>query len=89
MNTSVECMKPPICIICYKEFRDSDEGGLVYFEKSKSDERWIKAMKVEGLTGHPPYADWFCDKHYAAAKELSHLTIPEAIEILKEKFTEE
>ena len=46
-------------------------------------------MKVEGLTGHPPYADWFCDKHYAAAKELSHLTIPEAIEILKEKFTEE
>ena len=73
-------MKPPICVICYKEFTDSDEGGLVYFEKSKSDERWIKAMKVEGLTGHPPYADWFCEKQ---------LTLIEAMEILKEKFSED
>ena len=80
-------MKPPICIICYKEFLDSDEGGLVYFKKSMSDKRWIKAMKVESLTGHPPYADWFCGEHYEAAKELSHLTLAEAREILKERFS--
>ena len=79
-------MKPPICVICYKEFTDSDEGGLVYFEKSKSDERWIKAMKVEGLTGHPPYADWFCEKHFEAARKLEHLHLHEAMRELRNLF---
>ena len=46
-------------------------------------------MKVEGLTGHPPYADWFCEKHYDAAKELTKLTMPEAMEVLREKFAED
>lgn len=79
-------MKPPICAICYKEFLNEDEGGLVYFTKRSSDERWIKVMKVEGLQGHPPFAEWFCDEHYEAAVELKDLTIDEAMKILKEKF---
>ena len=82
-------MKPPICAICYTEFLDSEEGGLVYFEKKNSDLKWEKMMREEGLTGHPPYAEWFCEKHYEAAKELKKLTINEAMYILKERFSSE
>ncbi len=79
-------MKPPICTICYKEFIESDEGGLVYFEQRKSDKKWVQLMREEGMTGHPPYAEWFCGEHYEAAKELSKLTIDEAMKQLNEKF---
>ncbi|MBY8999563.1 MAG: hypothetical protein KGD64_01485 [Candidatus Heimdallarchaeota archaeon] len=79
-------MKPPMCALCYKEFLDTDEGGLVYFEKRSSDERWISVMKEEGMQGHPPFAEWFCAEHYEAAIELKKLTIDEAMNILKEKY---
>ncbi|MCG3216040.1 MAG: hypothetical protein KAS63_04960 [Candidatus Heimdallarchaeota archaeon] len=82
-------MKPPLCVICYKEFLDSDEGGLVYFKKRNSDERWEKMMSEEDLIGHPPYADWFCEKHYTAAKELQNLPLNEAVKILNERFPKE
>ena len=81
-------MKPPICIICYREFfeeLDEDKGGLVYFKKRKSDEKWEDEMRKEGFVGHPPYAEWFCSNHYESAKELKNLTINEALEILREK----
>ena len=82
-------MKPPICIICYSEFFDElDEeiSGLIYFEKRASDKKWEDVMRKEGFIGHPPYAEWFCSEHYESAKELTHLTIDEALKILKEKF---
>jgi len=79
-------MKPPICAICDKEFIDSDEAELVYFEKRRGDKKWLQIMREESMTGHPPFADWFCDKHYEAAKELKKMTITEAMEILNEKF---
>jgi hypothetical protein len=81
-------MKPPICIICYKEFfdeLDEEKGGLVYFEKRKSDERWEDEMRKEGFVGHPPFAEWFCTEHYETAKVLKDLTIDEALKILREK----
>ena len=77
-------MKPPICCICGKDFRDLDEGGLIYFKKRSSDIDWDKKMEEEpGMVGHPPYADWFCGEHYSKAKELEQLTIDEAVEMLK------
>ena len=79
-------MKPPICALCYTEFLDTDEGGLVYFEKKSSDFKWEKMMREEGLSGHPPYAEWFCKEHFEAALELKKLTINEAMDILKERF---
>ena len=51
-------------------------------------EKWIEKMREEGLTGHPPYVEWFCEKHYGVAKELKDFTITEAIDLLKEKFSE-
>jgi len=44
-------------------------------------------MRKEGFVGHPPYAEWFCSNHYESAKELKNLTISEALEILREKTT--
>jgi len=79
-------MKPPMCAICYKEFLDTEEGGLVFYKKRSSDEKWIKVMKEESIQGHPPFAEWFCGDHYEAAKELKELTIDEAMKILKEKY---
>jgi hypothetical protein len=35
------------------------------------------------MTGHPPYADWFCAEHYKGAKELENLTIDEALKRLR------
>jgi len=75
-------MRPPICRICDKELDDLDKGGLVYFKKRLSDIEWDKRMKKIGGVGHPPYADWFCNKHYEKANEVSHLTIDKAMESL-------
>jgi hypothetical protein len=76
-------MRPPICAICGIDFRDTDEVGLVYFKKRDSDIEWDERMEQEpGSTGHPPYADWFCSKHYPAAKKLEHFTIDQALAIL-------
>ena len=79
-------MKPPVCIICDKRFSPSDEGDVIYFKKSKYDIEWVEEMERTGSVGHPPYAEWFCEKHYKTAKELEGLTITEAMKILNEKF---
>ena len=85
-------MKPPICSICYNEFSDELEekkGGLIYFKKRKSDQKWEDEMRKEGFTGHPPYAAWFCKDHYEEAIKLKELPIDEAMAKLKEIFPEE
>lgn len=79
-------MKPPICELCDKDFRNSDVGGIVYFKKRLSDEEWIERMEEKNMVGHPPYAAWFCEKHFAKAKELEHFTITEAIRNLRRFF---
>jgi hypothetical protein len=79
-------MKPPICHICYKDFRDREEGGLVYFKKRPDDYKWDEKMRKGGMTGHPPYAGWFCGDHYEEAKKLENLTIDEAMKILRTLF---
>ena len=40
-------------------------------------------MEKEGMVGHPPFADWFCEKHYKRALELKDLTIDKAMKQLK------
>ncbi|MBS7269278.1 MAG: hypothetical protein KIH10_10650 [Candidatus Freyarchaeota archaeon] len=79
-------MKPPVCSICYKNFEDLKEGGLIYFTKRPEDEEWRKKMKEGRMTGHPPYAAWFCGEHYEEARKLENLTIDEAMKILRELF---
>lgn len=80
-------MKPPICHICGK-FIKSEEGGLVYFEKRERDLEWDKKASRPGFCGHPPYAEYFCQEHYALAKENSRLPIDEAMGILKSRIEE-
>ena len=78
-------MRPPNCRICDKKLKDMDDGGLVYFKKRPSDIEWEKRMEKIGGVGHPPYAEWFCKNHYEKAKELRHLPINEALNILISK----
>ncbi|MHA1752266.1 MAG: hypothetical protein ACTSXT_14560, partial [Candidatus Helarchaeota archaeon] len=66
-------MRPPICAICDKKL-DKNDGGLIYFKKRPSDIEWDKKMEEKGMVGHPPYAEWFCKKHYQIAKKLQNLT---------------
>ncbi len=80
-------MRPPICRICDKNLVDKDDGGLIYFRKRPSDKEWEKRMEGIGGVGHPPYAEWFCKKHYDRAKELKHLPINEALKILRSEGT--
>jgi len=72
-------MKPPICRICNKRIKKFENAGLVNFKKRPSDIEWEDEMERESKVGHPPYADWFCKKHYTKAKELSYLPIHEAL----------
>jgi len=72
-------MRPPICRICDRNMLDDDNGGLIYFKKRRSDIKWDKKMEKIGGVGHPPYAEWFCDKHYKIASKWKHLHIDEAI----------
>ena len=76
-------MRPPICCICHKRLDNLDKGDLVYFKKRPSDKKWDKRMEKNGMVGHPPYAEWFCEDHYAKAKELKDLHIDKALKLLK------
>ncbi len=76
-------MRPPECGICHDDMMDDDEGGLVYFKERPSDIEWDKKMEKKGMDGHPPYCDWFCKKHIKKARELKHLPINEAMEIMR------
>ncbi len=79
-------MKPPICEVCSKRMGENDECKLLYFKKGPNDLKWDKKASKLGFTGHPPYAAWFCPKHLEKAQNLTHLTLPEAIRILKKDF---
>jgi len=79
-------VKPPVCCICNRRFNNRREGGLVYFRKRPSDYEWDRTMKEEGRVGHPPYAEWFCGEHYEVAKELSGLTIDEALREIRRRL---
>lgn len=78
-------MRPPICRICDKKLADKDDGGLIYFKKRPSDIEWEKRLEEIGGVGHPPFAEWFCKKHYNEANELKHLTIDKVLQFLKSK----
>lgn len=75
-------MRPPICRICDKRLATMDDGGLIYFKKRQSDIEWEKRMEEIGGVGHPPYAEWFCKKHYSKANELKYLPIDQALKVL-------
>jgi hypothetical protein len=77
-------MRPPVCVICDEDIGEN-EGGLVYFKKRFSDRVWERKMeRIEGV-GHPPYAEWFCERHYLKAKELENLTIDKALNKIHEE----
>jgi len=76
-------MRPPICYICEKSLDSPEDGGLIYFNKRASDREWEERMEREGMVGHPPFAEWFCQIHYEKAFELKDLTIDEAMKLLK------
>jgi len=76
-------MKPPVCCICDKELDYPDEGGLIYFKKGPSDKKWDKLMEEEGMVGHPPYVEWFCEDHYKKASKLKDLPIDKALYMIK------
>lgn len=78
-------MKPPICCICQSRLKDMNKGGLIYFKETELDKKWKKRMEDEGMVGHPPYAEWFCENHYQEAYELKRMTITEAFKILKKR----
>ena len=75
-------MKPPICAFCYTRF-GPDEGGLVYFRKTPSDEEWYVKASTPGFVGHPPNCGWFCGAHVGKARELSEGTLGEALAAMK------
>ncbi len=77
-------MRPPTCRICDKDLEEN-EGGLVSFRKRFSDLVWERKMKRINGVGHPPYTDWFCEKHYQRAQELKDLTIDKAMAIMNEE----
>ena len=77
-------MRPPICEICDTEFDFHLKGGLLYFKETPEGKEFDRRVEEEAITGHPPDAGWFCSKHYSQAEELVHLTIQEAISIIRE-----
>ncbi len=79
-------MKPPICVACYKDFRTNiTEGGLVEFQHTQKDKENFEKSKRMHHICHPPATEWFCSEHYEKAKKLTHLTLVEALKILRGK----
>ncbi|MCJ7650692.1 MAG: hypothetical protein MUP85_18940 [Candidatus Lokiarchaeota archaeon] len=77
-------MKPPICCICHNRLKDMDKSRLIYFKETEADKKWKKRMEDEGMVGHPPYAEWFCEEHYQEAYRLKEKSKSNALKILKE-----
>jgi len=73
-------MRPPICIICGKDFRNGkDPGGLVTFNKTPEELAHNTRMQDQGMVGHQKGVEWFCSKHIQAAEKYKHLTLEKAI----------
>ncbi|HBS03375.1 MAG TPA: hypothetical protein DEA96_00315 [Leptospiraceae bacterium] len=77
-------MKPPICTLCGYDFRhewDGNEagGGLVQF----MDYRPLTGNKV----GHPSGLGFFCSRHLSQARSLHHLSMQEALKLMREDTT--
>jgi hypothetical protein len=77
-------MRPPVCAICDEDLME-DEGGIIYFKKRFSDKVWDRKMERIHGVGHPPYAEWFCEKHITLAKEVEHLTIDKALQEIRSR----
>jgi len=78
-------MRPPICEICDQDFDPDSKSGLLYFKESQEGREFDRRVSEEGITGHPPDAGWFCEEHYHEAVKLTHLTIREALKIIRSK----
>ena len=76
-------MRPPICCICDKRLDYPNDGGLIYFKKRASDIEWEERMEREGMVGHPPFAEWFCETQFKKALELKDITIDKAMVLLQ------
>jgi len=76
-------MKPPVCCVCQRSFDPPRRGDLVRFARTEADKQWDEDAKSKGFTGHPPYAEWFCDRHLAAARNLQYLTLEKALPALR------
>ena len=75
-------MKPPICIICNKDFNLNKKGrGLIYFKETEDDIKRRKLVEEKGIVEHPSNAEWFCKKHYKKAKKLVELPLKNALKI--------
>jgi hypothetical protein len=76
-------MRPPRCAVCHVHF-GPDEGGLVTFALDERARAFHARRHAEpGFIGHPPEQEWFCAVHVAAARSLTMLTRPEALERLR------
>ena len=65
-------MMPPICTVCGDRFDPfGDDAGMVSFADYEPLPR--------GMVGHPKGNEWFCERHYAEARALTHLTSTEAV----------
>lgn len=80
-------MRPPICAVCDKDFRDESDGGdTVSFLLTEEDKEDNKKLDEEGMAGHPAGMEWFCDEHLPVAKKYQHLTLAEALPKIKEEI---
>ena len=72
-------MRPPICEICGRDFRDDPSSGrLVTF----SDYEALGSGRV----GHPKGREWFCSRHIRYAEMFSNLESSKAILKIKQRI---
>jgi hypothetical protein len=76
-------MRPPICAICDRDFRDSlSEGGYVQFKLTDDDIAKNKKLQESKMAGHPAGLEWFCKHHYVTANMYRHLTYAEVMKTI-------
>jgi len=77
-------MRPPDCCLCDRGLATNDDCEWVCFQQTESDKQWhADAASPEGLTGHPPDCDWFCEDHAETARSMSHHDRSTALERIK------
>jgi hypothetical protein len=55
----------------------------VQFAITSAEQAELKRFEQPGFVGHPPGLEWFCEQHLAGARSLCHLTLGQALQLLR------
>ena len=79
-------MIPPYCRHCGTDFRsDPKSGRRVKFKRTDAQIQAAKDARAKRHVGYDDGRHWFCVNHFEQAQALNHLSITDALQVMKQE----